>query len=75
MHLSFVGSRRHCCTPAARGSSWHASSNWSIRNWAAQAERNAGRRDGDLTTAEREERDRLRHENRQRRLERKIYGL
>src|SRR5690348_2018775 len=44
----------------------------SIRNWLAQSERNAGRGDGGLTTAEREELNRLRRENRQLRLERKI---
>ena len=41
----------------------------SIRNWVAQWERNAGRGDGGLTTAEREELSRLRRENRQLRLE------
>lgn len=41
----------------------------SIRNWVAQSERNAGRGDGGLTIAEREELSRLRRENRQRRLE------
>ncbi len=44
----------------------------SIRNWLAQSERNAGRGDGGLTTAEREELNRLRRENRQFRLERGI---
>src|ERR1700757_9068 len=44
----------------------------SIRNWMAQAERNAGRRSDGLTTAEREELNRLRRENRQLRLERDI---
>ena len=44
----------------------------SIRNWVAQWERNAGRGDGGLTTAEREELSRLRRENRQLRLEREI---
>jgi transposase len=44
----------------------------SIRNWVAQSERNAGRGDGGLTTAEREELNRLRRENRQPRLEREI---
>jgi transposase len=44
----------------------------SIRNWLAQSERNAGRGDGGLTTAEREELNRLRRENRQLRLERQI---
>src|SRR5277367_64 len=44
----------------------------SIRNWLAQSERNAGRGDGGVTTAEREELIRLRRENRQLRLEREI---
>ena len=44
----------------------------SIRNWVAQWERNAGRGDGGLTTAEREELSRLRRENRQLRLERAL---
>ena len=41
----------------------------SIRNWVAQWERNSGRGDGGLTTAEREELSRLRRENRLSRLE------
>jgi transposase len=44
----------------------------SIRNWVVQSKRNAGRGDGGLTTAEREELNRLRRENRQLRLERDI---
>jgi len=44
----------------------------SIRNWLAQSERNAGRGDGGVTTAEREELSRLRRENRQLKLEREI---
>ena len=44
----------------------------SIRNWVAQAARDAGRGDGGLTTVEREELGRLRRENRQLRLEREI---
>jgi transposase len=36
-----------------------------IRNWAAQADRDEGRRSDGLTTAEREELTRLRRENRQ----------
>jgi len=44
----------------------------SIRNWVAQAKRDAGRGDGGLTTAERQELSRLRRENRQLRLEREI---
>ena len=42
------------------------------RNWVTQSERNADRGDGGLTTAEREELNRLRRENRQLRLEREI---
>jgi transposase len=44
----------------------------SIWNWVAQTEGNAGRGDGGLMTAEREELNRLRRENRQLRLEREI---
>ena len=44
----------------------------SIPNWLGQFERNAGRGDGGLSTAEREELNRLRRENRQLRLEREI---
>ena len=44
----------------------------SIKNWVGQAERDAGRSDGGLTTPEREELSRLRRENRQLRLEREI---
>ena len=43
-----------------------------IRNWVAQAARSAGRGDGGLTTAEREELGRLRREKHQLRLEREI---
>ena len=44
----------------------------SIRNWAAQTERESGRGNGGLTSTEREELNRLRRENRQLRLERDI---
>src|ERR1700760_3099693 len=44
----------------------------SIRNWHSQSKRDAGRSDGGLTAAEREELNRLRRENRQLRLEREI---
>jgi transposase len=44
----------------------------SIRNWVARAERDAGRRDDGLSSAERDELSRLRRENRQLRLERDI---
>lgn len=45
---------------------------WSIGRWFAQAQRDAGRGDGGLTTAERQELARLRRENRQLKLEREI---
>jgi transposase len=44
----------------------------SIRNWVGRAECDAGRRGAGLTTAEREELNQLRRENRQLRLERDI---
>ena len=43
-----------------------------IRNWVAQADRDEGRRNDGLTTAEREELRRLRRENRRLREEREI---
>ena len=43
-----------------------------IRNWVAQAERDAGRRDDGVTTEERDEINRLRREVRQLKLERDI---
>ncbi len=45
---------------------------WSIRQWVKQADRDAGRGDGGLTSAEREELTRLRRENRRLREEREI---
>jgi transposase len=45
---------------------------WTIRKWVKQAERDAKRGDGGLTTTEREELSRLRRENRQLKLEREI---
>jgi transposase len=47
----------------------------SIRNWVGRAECDAGRRSDGLTTAEREELNQLRRENRQLRLERPRPGL
>ena len=44
----------------------------SIRQWVAQADRDAGRRSDGLTTEEREEIRRLRRENKQLKLEREI---
>lgn len=44
----------------------------SIRNWVAQADRDAGRRSDGLSSAERDELSRLRRENRQLRQERDI---
>ena len=47
-------------------------SHWAISRWVRQAERDAGRGDGGLTTAEREELVRLRREIRQLKVEREI---
>ena len=43
-----------------------------IRNWMAQADRDAGLRSDGLTTEERKEFTRLKHENKELRLEREI---
>ena len=45
---------------------------WTIRKWVRQAERDAKRGGGGLTTSEREELTRLKRENRQLRMEREI---
>ena len=45
---------------------------WAISRWVKQADRDAGRGDGGLTTAEREELVRLRREIRQLKIEREI---
>jgi transposase len=47
-------------------------SEWAITRWVKQADRDAGRGDGGLTTAEREELVRLRRECRQLKIEREI---
>jgi transposase len=44
----------------------------SMRNWVAQADRDVGRRSDGLTSAEREELERLRRKNRQLKLKREI---
>jgi transposase len=45
---------------------------WTLRKWVKQADRDAKRGDGGLTTGDREELGRLRRENRQLKLEREI---
>jgi transposase len=45
---------------------------WSIRQWVKQADRDVGRGDGGLSSAERQELARLRRENRQLKEEREI---
>ena len=45
---------------------------WTIALWVKQADRNAGRGDGGLTTSEREELTRLRRENKRLKMEREI---
>jgi transposase len=47
-------------------------SQWAISRWVKQADRDEGRGDGGLSTAEREELSRLRRENRKLREEREI---
>ena len=47
-------------------------SHWSIKSWVKQAERDAGRGDGRLTSAERAEFTKLKREVRQLKLEREI---
>ncbi len=58
-------------TPEALSKEYEPSAQ-TIRNWVAQADRDDGRRDDGLTTAEREELRRLRRENRRLREEREI---
>lgn len=47
-------------------------SSWAIRYWLKRSDRDAGRGDGGLTTAEREELTQLRRENRRLKMEREI---
>jgi len=58
-------------TPDELGQEFEPSSE-SIRNWVRQADRDEGGGDGDLTTEERQELQRLRRENKQLRVEREI---
>ena len=47
-------------------------SQWAISRWVKQADRDEGRGDGGLTTAERDELTRLRRENKRLQMEREI---
>jgi len=47
-------------------------SEWAITRWVQQADRDAGKGDGGLTTAERTELTQLRRENRQLKMDREI---
>jgi transposase len=58
-------------TPESLSKEFEASAP-AIRNWVAQAERDAGKRTDGLTSTEQEELRRLRRENHQLRLEREI---
>lgn len=49
-------------------------SQWAISRWVKQADRDAGRGDGGLTTEERKELTALRRENKRLRMEREILG-
>src|SRR5713101_459168 len=49
-------------------------SQWAISCWVKQADRDIGRGDGGLTTAERQELVRLRRENKRLKMEREILG-
>src|SRR6476659_3428026 len=55
MCSSLDGSQNRAATSTA--------ASWAIRNWIAQADRDDGRREDGLTTAERDELSRLRREN------------
>ena len=58
-------------TPEELGREFEPSAQ-AIRNWVRQADRDEGRREDGLTTAEQQELRRLRRENKQLRLEREI---
>jgi transposase len=66
-----VGLVRSGRTPASLAKEFGPSA-WTIALWAKQAARDAGKGDGGLTTAEREELSRLRRENRKLKEEREI---
>jgi transposase-like protein len=71
----FGKDRSSWCVPAARPDELARAfepTAQSIRTWVAQAERDAGGGDHGLTSAEREELNRVRRENRQLKLEREI---
>ena len=69
--LNLVELVRQGCSPEKLATQFEPSAQ-SIRNWVAQAERDAGRRAEGLTTDERTELNRLRRENRVLREEREI---
>ena len=58
-------------TPASLSKEYGPSA-WTIGTWVKQDARDAGKGDGGLTTAEREELSRLRRENRKLKVEREI---
>jgi transposase len=66
-----IGLVREGRTPEALAREFEPSAQ-AIRNWVAQADREAGRRQDGLTTGEREELQRLRRENERLREEREI---
>ena len=66
-----VGLVRSGRTPTSLAKEFEPSA-WTIALWAKQAARDAGKDDGGLTTAEREELTRLRRENRRLKEEREI---
>ena len=66
-----IGLVREGRTPEALAREFEPSAQ-AIRNWVAQADREAGRRQDGLTTGEREELQRLRRENERLKEEREI---